>query len=196
MTKYKLVLELPTESELTAGADLATVHPKLPRAEAAFVEAEQALASVRAETRRMEAELPILAEKIHRGEAPASALEPARRALDVQALKIRPYEQALANARGKVAAETQAARKALEAEVAKRARQLEKIAAELAPILEKLTDLDFALARILDPQAMTTGAEIVWPQCMRDYIATTNADMTARANMVELSSQLKAAGAR
>lgn len=174
MPKVKLSVDLPSSEELLAGLDLHELHRPLARAERDLAEAERKLEAGRQRLAELEREVVALPGRIAAGQAPASALRNALVERDGQALQVRPLEEAVIEARGRVEFEQRHARRALEREVERRAKSLARAAAELTPILDALRELDFALGQIIDRRNVGVGG-LSWPRCLPDETERENA---------------------
>jgi hypothetical protein len=159
----KIKIELPTTDQLLHGLSPHEVHPPLVAARAAVVAAEHALGRKRAELADHEKTVAALPDRIQRGDLRTDVLTNGLRARDAAALVIGPAEAALAKARERLPVEERAAKQALEREVHRRLEQLERTAAELAPVLTTLNELSRALALVLAPTAIGGFPSVDWP---------------------------------
>lgn len=158
--KTKIPIDLPTREKLTAALTPREVHPALVRAEEAAAAAERKLESARRELVDRERSVAELPAKVSRGEIKATALTEALRERDAAALLIPHAESTLTKARERVVAEEKTAQLAVDHEYGKRADQLERAAADLAPALTELAELAAALAATRGPGVVLC---IDWP---------------------------------
>lgn len=197
MATHKLKILIPDRAELLEGLDPRSVHPPLARAVAAAAAAKKAHSDARAEMARLERLLDGLPERIRRGEAPASSLEPLMRQRDAAALLVPEAARSLAAARARVPNETAAAWAALAAEVAaRRKRHLQRAADEMRDVLAELAELDKALVatlgraseRAYDPARRGIGAagpRLSWPSSPEDlFLQRRSRGVVAGANRV------------
>jgi hypothetical protein len=159
---HKIRAELyESVAEIVRGLDPDTLHPAFPRARAVATAAEQELDRRKrelADVDRVVAELPA---RIQRGEvAAADALPRALRDREAKAMMLGPQEAELAKARAAVEREQKNAARAVEVERDRRVRVLERAAAELAPALQELRELAYAISATIGPGAILT---LEWP---------------------------------
>jgi hypothetical protein len=110
---------------------------------------------------------------VQRGEAKAAALTDAMRARDAAALMIHRAEAELAKARERITVEAKAADIAVMRELDRRVELLEKVAADITPVLDEINTLARAIAAKLGPSCVITSID--WPE--------SPADMASRARL-------------
>jgi hypothetical protein len=168
VTIHKLKIEFPTADEIARGLSPHEQHPKLAPAETAATEAEQALDHRRRDLAALEKRVAELPGEIQAGRTAASDLVETMRKRDAAALMIRGAEQALTKATEQLLVEQKAAKLAVDRERDKRTERLERIAAEISPILGELRASAFALVRDLGPGAIPS---LSWPSSPADDAA-------------------------
>ena len=182
---------MPEKHELLRGLDLHTIRPELSHAERELVAARSKLDGAREYLGAVQRALTELPPLVANGEKSIDELARAEAQAKVQPLVVAQCERALADAQAAVLEEQKAARRVLEAEVARRRVFLVTAVAEIAPALEEIKALEFALGQALGHDVR--GLNVTWPLSNAHEVGQANMRMAA-SHMGMLHSQATANG--
>lgn len=182
--KFRTIVELPTAEDVVAGLTLRDVHPGLADAEVAERHRAEDLEGLRVDLARAVADVDGMASRVQAGTEPVAALDRAIRERDALALRLAPAETALKAASASREKGEAKARERLRAEGARRNRQLEEAAEQVAPLLEALTSLELALESHVTHEIgrQANLPAVTWPMSLCDHnLGVANARAAVRA---------------
>lgn len=158
--KTTIRINLPDASALMKGLTPHEAHPELGQAEQALAAAEKQLEETRTRLREATAHADGLPGRVRAGEARPEELH---QALDTQraaALVVPEAGQAVTEARQRLERAHREALAAAYREAHRRARKLQSVADELAPVLEELQLLEEALEKALPPAPAVSSEQV------------------------------------
>ena len=173
--KFKIgTIDVPTAEEILDGLTKRGVYPRLVTAERAEAEAAQADEDARRRASDHARGAQHVADEAAVGRASEAQVAVALARSRASAALITAYAAALSEARACVEREREAARHAVREEAARRQKPLEKIAAELAPVLEQLRAGELALELLMQREHLPSLDRVIWPTCLSDEALSVN----------------------